>query len=163
MATAGEDWMTDTDPPNQEGTDEAAETPTYKSPLEQILEKMPIFGPMFSSGSGKSGGGGSGKFELSIEEMERLRQFREEADALRVMRQTSGSLAQDLALVAHDPASEAHHKAAKNHFVILRDTIDEQYTFADKFAEAIDRVIKQKATEDDAATAEIARHEKALS
>src|SRR5690606_21246554 len=103
MATAREDWMTDTDPPNQAGTDEAAETPTYKSPIEQILEKMPIFGPMFSSGSGKSGGGGSGKFELSIEEMERLRQFREEADALRVMRQTSGSLAQDLALVAHDP------------------------------------------------------------
>jgi len=156
--------MTDTDPPNQEGTDEAAETPTYKSPLEQILEKLPFFGPLFGESGKSGGGGGSGRFEFSIEEMVRLRhQFREEADALRVMRQTSGSLAQDLAPVAHDPASEAHHKAAKNHFVLLRDTIDEQYTFADKFAEAIDRVIKQKAAEDDAAAAEIARHEKALS
>src|SRR5690606_20690808 len=120
MATAREDWMTDTDPPNQEGTDEAAETPTYKSPLELILEKMPIFGSMFSDSGKSGGGGGSGRFEFSLEEMRELhRQFEYEVSALEDMAKTSQRSTHMLQPLAPDDASLKHYKRSQEHFFKL--------------------------------------------
>ena len=134
--------MTDTDPPNQEGTDEAAETPTYKSPIEQILEKIPFFGSMFGENA-KSGGGGSGGFELSLEEMEELhKQFTAEANKLDEMYGDSSAAAQDLAPLAPDDASRKHYEESTRHFIKLQKAIMQQQKFATEFAEAIGRAIQ---------------------
>ena len=148
-------------------TDQTPETPHYKSPLEEALESMPlgigtIFKSLFSAPA-KSGDGGSGRFEFSIEEMVTLRhQFEKEADELREMRDKAASLAHDTQPMAKDPASLEHYKQARQHFGNLQEAVDQQFTFASKFAEAIDKVIKQKAAEDSAAAAKIERLEKSL-
>jgi uncharacterized protein YukE len=147
--------MTDTDPPNKEGTDEAAETPTYKSPLEQMLEKMPIFGPMFSSGSGKSGGGGSGKFELSLEEMEDLHsKFTAEVRALDTMLRHSSQARQNLSPITWDDASQKHFERTQNHFGELQSAVQQQRDFAEKFADAIKGAIDTYKQNEDSASAD---------
>ena len=148
-------------------TDQTPETPHYKSPLEEALESMPlgigtIFKSLFSAPA-KSGDGGSGRFEFSIEEMVTLRhQFLQEADALREMRDKASELAHDTHPVAYDPASASHHSEAIKHFERLRNAVSQQFEFADNFASAIDKVIKQKAAEDAAAAAKIEQLEKSL-
>jgi hypothetical protein len=147
--------MTDTDPPNQEGTDEAAETPTYKSPLEQILEKMPFFGSIFGESGKSGGGGGNGRFEFSLEEMRELhRQFKDEVAELDNMLY-DGSLASNmLTPLAPDEASQNHYKAAREHFAKMQEAMQQQRTFAVGFARAIENAINVKTqNEEDASSA----------
>ena len=150
MATAREDWMTDTDPPNQEGTDEAAETPTYKSPLELILEKMPIFGSMFSDSGKSGGGGGSGRFEFSLEEMRELhRQFEYEVSALEDMAKTSQRSTHMLQPLAPDDASLKHYKRSQEHFFKLAKAVQQQLEFATGFRDAIAKAIGVRSDTED--------------
>ena len=135
------------------GGQQPAESPGYKSPLEQALENLPfgIFRTLAESmGKTKGGGGSGGSFEFSIEEMRELhRQFSQEAEALRTMSEKSIRSSQTLQPLASDDASMKHFTAAQDHYGKLSKAILQQLTFAEGFRDAVGAAIGLKSGDEE--------------
>lgn len=146
--------MTDdgTSTSDETGTEETTEAPGYTSPTEQMLQNLPfgIFRTIAERMSSSGSGGGGGSFEFSVAEMRELhRQFSDEADALKSMREKASYASHELNALADDPASRSHYTAAKQHFGKLQDSVDQQLIFAEGFRDAVGAAIGLKEGDDD--------------
>ncbi|GAA5128198.1 hypothetical protein [Haloechinothrix salitolerans] len=142
----------------------------YESPNEKALDTVADFVPharlartLYEKLSAPNSIG-SGKFEFSLEEMERIKkEFEAERDAFERIKRKNDQASFGLRPMAGDPASEIHYKAAKQHYrKTFAQAIADQHAYADAYCYAIQRAIYAKKHGEEAAEQMMRERERGL-
>lgn len=90
-----------------------------------------------------AGGGGSGGFELDVEQMQALLpQWRDLRDTLEQARQLGNDL-QQVKSPATDESSLSNNRAALKHAVLYQRSIMDQWTYVDGYVRSLEKMIEK--------------------